>query len=209
MKITHFGHACVLLETGSARILIDPGTLSNGFEGLRDLSAVLISHNHDDHLDAGRLPALLLANPDALVLSDHESASSLTAHRAKAVSAGDRFETDGATIEVLGGAHAAVFEDFPGSANVSYLIDGGAFFHPGDSFEQPGVPIDVLGLATSGPWIKVGDAIEYVRSIHPRVALAIHEAGLADTTTAYELIGMFTPEGTRFVAIEPGVATEL
>jgi L-ascorbate metabolism protein UlaG (beta-lactamase superfamily) len=209
MKITHYGHACVLLETGAARILIDPGTLSNGFEELRDLSAVLITHNHDDHLDPERVAALLTANPGALVLSDPESAPSLVAHGAKAAAAGDRFDTDGASIEVLGGAHAAIFEDFPGSANVSYLIDGGAFFHPGDSFDEPGVPVDVLGLATSGPWIKVGDTIDYVRSIRPRVALAIHEAALADTTTAYSMIGMFTPEGTHFLAIEPGVPTEL
>jgi L-ascorbate metabolism protein UlaG (beta-lactamase superfamily) len=209
MKITHYGHACVLLETGSARILIDPGTLSNGFEDLRDLSAVLITHNHDDHLDPERVATLLAENPGALVLSDPESASSLAEHGGRAVAAGDRFETDGASIEVFGGAHAAIFENFPGSANVSYLIDGGSFFHPGDSFDDPGVPIDVLGLATSGPWIKVGDTIEYVRSIRPRVALAIHEAVLADTTTAYAMIGMFTPEGTQFREIERGVATEL
>ncbi|MCA1695075.1 MAG: MBL fold metallo-hydrolase, partial [Actinobacteria bacterium] len=46
MEITHFGHSCVLLDTGSARLLIDPGTWSEGFEDLTGLDAVLITHQH-------------------------------------------------------------------------------------------------------------------------------------------------------------------
>jgi L-ascorbate metabolism protein UlaG (beta-lactamase superfamily) len=63
MKITHFDHACLLVETGDARLLFDPGTESSGFEDLRDLTAILITHEHDDHVDYEKLPALLAANP--------------------------------------------------------------------------------------------------------------------------------------------------
>lgn len=52
MQVTHFGHACVLVDLGTARILIDPGEWSEGFSGLRDLSGILITHKHSDHLDA-------------------------------------------------------------------------------------------------------------------------------------------------------------
>ena len=51
MQVTHFGHACVLVEQGTARILIDPGQWSDGFGGLRDLDGILITHRHPDHLD--------------------------------------------------------------------------------------------------------------------------------------------------------------
>ena len=78
MRIVHFGHACVLLETAGERILLDPGTLSNGFEGERELSAVLITHQHFDHLDAERLPKILEANPNAKLIVDPGSAP---AHR--------------------------------------------------------------------------------------------------------------------------------
>lgn len=40
VEITHFGHSCVLLDTGSARLLIDPGTWCEGFEDLTGLDAV-------------------------------------------------------------------------------------------------------------------------------------------------------------------------
>jgi hypothetical protein len=37
MKITKYGHACLLVEEGGARFLLDPGSYSSGFEGLADL----------------------------------------------------------------------------------------------------------------------------------------------------------------------------
>ena len=50
VQITHFRHSCVLLDTGSARLLIDPGAWSEGFESVTGLDAVLITHQHVDHL---------------------------------------------------------------------------------------------------------------------------------------------------------------
>ena len=83
MKITHFGHACLLVETGGARLLFDPGTDSSGFETLRDLSAILITHEHDDHVDYAKLPALTVQNPGAQLIADRDTAAKLDGARAE------------------------------------------------------------------------------------------------------------------------------
>src|SRR4051812_16605729 len=67
MRIAHLGHSAVLVETEAARILLDPGNLGDGWRSLTDLDAILVTHQHPDHLDPEHLPALLAANPSAKV----------------------------------------------------------------------------------------------------------------------------------------------
>ena len=77
MRLTKYGHSCLLVEEGPARLLLDPGTLSGGFEELEGLTAVLVTHQHADHLDLQRLRTLLDRNPGARVVSDEGSAGAL------------------------------------------------------------------------------------------------------------------------------------
>jgi hypothetical protein len=39
LQLTKYGHSCLLVEEGPARLLLDPGTLSGGFEELEGLTA--------------------------------------------------------------------------------------------------------------------------------------------------------------------------
>ena len=77
MRVTHLGHACLLVELADTRILVDPGSFSTGFESLRDLDAVVVTHQHADHLDEERLPDLLAFNRQAPVFADPDSAELL------------------------------------------------------------------------------------------------------------------------------------
>src|SRR5919202_4940669 len=77
VQIVHLGQSCVLVETGAARLLLDPGVYSTGFAELTELDAILVTHQHPDHLDLERLPALLAANPAAGLLVDAGSAPML------------------------------------------------------------------------------------------------------------------------------------
>lgn len=198
MKIVHYGQSCVLLDTGTARLLFDPGIFSDGFEGLTDLDAVLITHQHPDHLDPERLPALLAANPNATLVTDPGSEQIVRKLNLepRVVKPNDSLEFGGAAISVVGGEHAVIHPDIPVIPNTGFLVDDGAFYHPGDSFFVPERKVDVLGLPTGAPWLKASEAVEFLRAIAPRTAVPIHEAVLAKPKMHYDMFSNLGPSGT-------------
>ncbi|MGQ0840362.1 MBL fold metallo-hydrolase [Actinokineospora sp.] len=213
MKITHFGHSCVLLETGSARLLIDPGVWSHGFEDLRDLDGVLITHLHGDHLDTERLGALMAANQHAELVVDPGSAAEVEqiGLQARTVRPGDALDLAGAAITVVGGEHALIHPEVEMPPNVGYVVDHGAFYHPGDSLVVPEQRIDVLGLPTGAPWLKVSEAVEFFRGVAPRVAVPIHELTLsaAGIDSARYRFSTLAPAGATLRVLANAEATEV
>ncbi|MEU8898709.1 MBL fold metallo-hydrolase [Nocardia sp. NPDC048505] len=217
MKLTHFGHACVLVELPAAetstRILFDPGTYSRDFEDLTGLDLILITHAHPDHLDAPRLAALLRANPaahlvvgkDALTAVDDPGYPAHMRRPARIAEPGRTLSLLGHEIAITGGAHACVHPDLPASENVGYLIDD-RVFHPGDAFDEIAVAVEVLLLPIGGPWMKIGEGIDFLRRISPRVVVPIHQAGLAPAHQNMHcgLLRNLAPEGTEVLVLEPG-----
>lgn len=211
MQLTHLGHACLLVETDGARLLIDPGTMSE-FADLRDLDAVLITHQHPDHVDVERLPALLAANAGARLVVDPDSVAALAALAGLPDDVivgrpGDRITVGGTAIEVTGGLHASVYGPVPGCTNSAYLIDDGALLHPGDSFAPADRPVDVLAVAVDGPWLKIAEAVDYVHAVSPRVAVPIHAGETTDPGKYAGMLAAFGPAGvvTSLVAGTPAV----
>jgi L-ascorbate metabolism protein UlaG (beta-lactamase superfamily) len=176
MRLTKFGHSCLLVEERGARLLLDPGTLSAGFERLEGLTAILYTHQHNDHLDADRLRPLLDRNPGVRVLCDEGSAEQIGTSGAEleVVRDGDELDVGGVAVRVAGRDHAVIHPDIPVIPNVGYLV-AGRLFHPGDSFTQPGQPVDVLAAPAGAPWLRLAEAIDYLREVAPSVAVPIHE----------------------------------
>jgi L-ascorbate metabolism protein UlaG (beta-lactamase superfamily) len=204
MRLTKYEHSCVLIEDGGARVLIDPGNFSSGFEDLTGLSAVLITHQHPDHVDLERLPGLLGKNPDARLYSDSGTAEVLAGAGIEAtpVRAGDHLDL-GVTVDVHGERHAVIHPEIPVVPNVGYLI-GGRFFHPGDSFTPPEADVEILGMPTSAPWQKLSEAIDFLRAVQPAVAVPIHEALLARPDMYFKHFQRLGPEAMELRTVAPG-----
>jgi L-ascorbate metabolism protein UlaG (beta-lactamase superfamily) len=184
MQLTHFGHSCLLatFPGDSTSVLFDPGNFSHGFEGITGLSAILITHQHPDHADTTRLPALLEANPQAKLYADPMTAAQL-GEPWTAVHAGDAFTVGGLNVRGVGGVHAVIHPDIPTIDNISYLIGddehAARLMHPGDALFDPGEPVDVLAAPAAAPWMKISEAVDYLRAVAPTRAVPIHQ-GVVD-----------------------------
>ena len=182
MELTHFGHSCLLADFGVARILFDPGNFSHGFEGITGLTAILITHQHPDHADPQRLPALLEANPAAELYADPQTAAML-GDSWKAVRAGDEFTVGGLRVRGVGGRHAVIHPEIPAIDNTSYLIGDSdhpaRLMHPGDALFVPDEPVEVLATPAAAPWMKISEAVDYLRAVAPTHAVPIHQGIVA------------------------------
>lgn len=211
MKISKYGHACLLIEEGKAKILIDPGAFSAGFEGLTGVQAVLITHQHADHLSTEHLAGLKAKNPEMKVYGDEGTVGVLDGGDlpVEAVHAGEEFEVAGVTVKVVGTDHATIHPTIPGIPNVGYMI-ARKFFYPGDNFTQPGEPVDVLALPAGAPWLKISEAIDYMMAVHPEVAIPVHDAVLAMPEMNYGLLRRFSePAGIELRVVPNGESTQV
>ncbi|MFP5346422.1 MAG: MBL fold metallo-hydrolase [Actinomycetes bacterium] len=186
MRITHHGHACLLVETPDARVLVDPGTWSPDWDSLTELDAVLVTHVHPDHVDWARLPTLLGRNPRARLLTEPAVADSEDGRKARAepMPSGERTELGDLVVESVGGAHAVIHRDIPRIGNVGYVLrqrDDATLFHPGDSYEAVPQGVDVLAVPLNAPWAAAKETIDFARAVGPRVAVPIHDALLSET----------------------------
>ncbi|MFD1827880.1 MBL fold metallo-hydrolase [Mumia zhuanghuii] len=185
MDITRFGHAALLLESGPHRVLIDPGTFSREevFD-LTGLDAIVVTHQHPDHVDPARIERLLAGNPDARLLAEPQTVAALEGLGVWEATAADVTVELGRsmTLTGVGFEHAVIHPDMPRVGNVGILVeaDGTRLFHPGDSYASVPRDVDVLAVPLSAPWAKVSETVDFVRAVAPRVVFPIHDCTISD-----------------------------
>ncbi len=184
VKITRMGHAAVLIEASGTRVLIDPGVLSvDAAFALEGLDAIVVTHQHPDHVDRERLVALLERNDGATFLCDPESADLLEVGTWTAHTHDDESFVGGLRVLGVGAQHAEIVPQLPRIANTGVLVSAEGeptFFHPGDSYEHAPSGVDVLALPLTAPWAKAAETVEFVRRVSPTTLLPIHDAGASE-----------------------------
>ena len=208
MKLTKHNHACVAFEKEGSSFVIDPGSFSaDAAEIIAGAEAILITHEHYDHVHEAAINEALAARPELKVYAPASLAGMFGAHgdQFTAVSAGDDLKVAGFTISVHGTTHAVIHPDIPTIPNVGYLIDE-TVYHPGDAYYVPEVGVPTLLLPTSGPWMKIGEAADYVRAVRPERVVQIHEMILSEIgqNLAAALLGEKGLTGIPLTVVPPG-----
>lgn len=182
MILRVWGHACVSVEDAEHVVVLDPGVWSSTAEVLGRATAVVVTHDHADHLDLGAVVALLGAAPGpgvwgpATVVAALAGAGAPLA-RLHEVVAGESFDAAGVAVRAVGGSHAVVHPDLPVAVNLGYVLAG--VYHPGDSVVPPGERVEVLLAPVAGPWLRLADAVDLVREVRPELVVPIHDAVLS------------------------------
>jgi L-ascorbate metabolism protein UlaG (beta-lactamase superfamily) len=209
MRLTKFTHACVRLEQDGRVLVIDPGTWSEA-ESLEGASDVLVTHEHADHIDIDKLVAAREANPALTVYTHAALAEKLDrlAGAVTTVAVGQTFDAAGFSVRVVGGAHAEIYEGLPGCANVGFVVDDNVY-HPGDSVFVPEEAVGTLLVPASAPWLKLREAIDFVRGVAPQRAFPIHDAMLNERGQG-NFDGWIDMKGnTSFARLSIGESVEL
>jgi L-ascorbate metabolism protein UlaG (beta-lactamase superfamily) len=171
MKLTKYTHACVRLEKDGKVLVIDPGIWTEP-EALDDADAVLITHEHFDHLNADLLDSLMMP-----VWTNAGAADELRklGDRVNVVAAGDSFEAAGFSVRVFGTDHAVVLPELGVPCrNTAFLVED-AVYHPGDSWTRPNRAVHTNLVPVSGPWHVTAEAVSYVRAVEAEQTVGIHD----------------------------------
>jgi L-ascorbate metabolism protein UlaG (beta-lactamase superfamily) len=186
MRITKFGHSCVRLSYDGHDVVIDPGGWSQR-EALDGVAAVLVTHEHPDHWTIDQLRATDAPIHTIRAVADQiREADPAVAERVTVVGPGDTFEVAGFAVQVVGEKHAVIHPELPHFDNSGFVLEAGgtSLFHPGDSFELPGRPVDVHCAPVSAPWAKMSELLDVAREIAAPRTLGIHDRVYSDVGLA-------------------------
>ncbi|SIN33380.1 MBL fold metallo-hydrolase [Micromonospora cremea] len=181
MRLTKYAHSCIRVEHDGGVLVVDPGVFSDP-AALDGADAVLITHEHPDHLDVAAVRLQLdrrpfpIHGPAALADTLGDAAEAL-----RPVAAGESFTAAGVAVRAYGGKHAVIHPDIPVVDNLGFLIND-VVYHPGDALVVPDeTPIDTLFAPIHAPWSKFSEVVDFIRAVAPRRAYALHDGLLNDT----------------------------
>lgn len=181
MKITKYEHACLVLEEGDKKLVIDPGIFTKSLPiNLTNVVGVVITHVHPDHCDPNLIQNIVTHNPEAKFYGTGEVSVELkSVAQVQVVTGGESASIGPFNLKFFGGQHAVIHPSWPTNQNVGVEVNE-KLYYPGDSFTNPEVPVKLLALPVSAPWLKTSESMDFFAAVKPEIAFPTHNALLSD-----------------------------
>lgn len=212
MRITKYEHAALRIDDEGQSLLIDPGGFTTLPADLDAVVAVVITHEHPDHLDPDNLARVRSASPDAPIYGTAQAAAVAPGLGITVVAPDETVQVGAFTLRFFGGEHAVIHPSLPLVENVGVLVND-ELYYPGDSYALPsGVAVHTLAAPLGAPWLKIGEAMDFVLAIAPRRAFGTHDMTLSEVGRDMHrtrLRWATEKGGGEFYDLDPGDALEV
>jgi L-ascorbate metabolism protein UlaG (beta-lactamase superfamily) len=212
MRVTKHHHAALTVRESGKTLVIDPGSFTDPLVDLGEVVAIVLTHEHPDHWTPDHLDRLLRNSPDAPIYGPEGVAKAAAGYDITVVAPGETVTVEPFTLRFFGGTHAVIHETIPVIENVGVLVNE-QLYYPGDSFAVPDdAEVKLLAAPIGAPWLKVGEAMDFVLAVAPRQAFGTHDMTLSvigRTMHRARLRWATEKSGGEFLELDPGDATDL
>ena len=147
-------------------------------------------------------------NPKALVFANDSVSKMLTKEGVEhaMVMNGHKFQMGDVGAIGIGEKHAPMHSSIPLSSNLGFFIDD-RLWYPGDAFTDPMRVVEILALPVSGPWLTIGQAIDYALLLKPKFTFPVHD-GIRFGSAHIFTEKILNPSGISFVPMVEGDSKE-
>ena len=180
MKLTKYSHACFTVEKAGVTLVIDPGVWSGDLVIPGNVAGIVITHEHADHCDTKLISDIIAKNPAVTIYAHADVIANLPGLPTQAIASGEVVTVEDFTLEFVGGEHALIHESIPRIANLGVIIND-LVYYPGDSFAVPGKTIPNVAIPASAPWMKIGEAMDFIAAVRAARFFPTHDAILSET----------------------------
>ncbi|MCR2784605.1 MULTISPECIES: MBL fold metallo-hydrolase [unclassified Microbacterium] len=212
MRVTKHEHACLRLERDGKTLIIDPGSFTLPLTDVKGLVGIVVTHEHADHWTPDHLDRLLALAADTPIFAPAGVAAAAPGYDITVVSPGDTVTLEPFTLTFFGGRHNVIHESIPVVDNVGVLVND-EFYYAGDSYAVPkGADVRLLAAPVGAPWLKIGEAMDFVLAVGPRRAFATHDMTLSRVGLQMgraRLKWATEQGGGEFLELEPGGTFDL
>lgn len=212
MRLTKFEHAALRIDEAGQTLVIDPGSLTLPLDDLGSIVAMVITHEHPDHWTTAHLDRILRAAPGTPIFSTAGVAAAAEGYEITVVAPGETRIAGAFTLRFFGGEHAVIHSSVPMVENLGVLVNDDLYY-PGDSYAIPeGVTVKSLAAPSGGPWLKIGEAIDFVLAVAPRQCFGTHDMGLSTigrNMHRQRLQWATEQNGGEFFELDPGTSLDV